>query len=336
LPKIYYEEDADLSFLKGRKVAVLGYGSQGRAHALNLRDSGIDVCVGVRFSGKSWIQAKADGFEPLTPDEASRRSDVIMMLTPDTTHREVYESSVKQHLSRGKALGFAHGYSIRFGEVSPPKDVDIFMVAPKGPGPTVRQAYLDGFGVPALLAVERDYSGQAEKLALAYAKALGATKAGVLKTSFAEEAETDLFGEQSVLVGGVMSLIEKGFEVLVEEGYQPELAYFEVCNELKLIMDLIYKGGFAGMLKAVSDTAKYGGLTRGGRVVDETVKSNMKKILEEIKSGEFAREWTGNRDESAKNLRRMMGQLESKQIESVGSVIRRMAGIELTEKDSER
>ncbi|MEM3655971.1 MAG: ketol-acid reductoisomerase [Thermoprotei archaeon] len=335
MPKIYYESDAELSFLKGRKVGILGYGSQGRAHALNLRDSGIDVCVGVRFGGKSWNQAKADGFDPLPLDEASKRSDVIMMLTPDTTHREVYESAVKQNLSRGKALGFAHGYSIRFGEVSPPRDIDVFMVAPKGPGPTVRQAYLNGFGVPALLAVERNYTGQAEKLALAYAKALGATRAGVLATSFSEEAETDLFGEQSVLVGGVMSLIEKGFEVLVEEGYQPELAYFEVCNELKLIMDLIYTGGFKGMLNAVSDTAKYGGLTRGNRVVDENVKSNMKKVLREIKSGEFAKEWTGNRDQSSKTLRQMMGQLESKQIEAVGSVIRRMAGIEQSKEHTE-
>lgn len=328
MPKIYYENDADLSYLKGKKVAVIGYGSQGRAHALNLRDSGVQVLVGLRFGGKSWEQAKADGFDPLTIEEAASRSDIVMLLTPDTTHREVYEAHIKQNLSAGKALGFAHGYSIRFGEVKPPGNVDVFMVAPKGPGTMVRKMYLEGFGVPALVAVERDYSGLAEKIALAYAKAIGATRAGVLKTTFAEEAETDLFGEQAVLVGGIMSLIEKGFEVLVEEGYQPELAYFEVCNELKLIMDLIYSGGFAGMLKAVSDTAKYGGLTRGNRVVDDHVKANMKKILEEIRSGEFAKEWTGNREQSARKLRELMSKVEERQIEGVGSFIRRMAGIE--------
>jgi len=231
-------------------------------------------------------------------------------------------------MKEGKALAFAHGYSIRFGLIRPPKEVDVFMVAPKGPGRKVRETYQQGFGVPALVAVKQDHSGRALETALAYAKGIGATRAGVLQTTFAEETETDLLGEQAVLVGGVMSLIEKGFEVLTEAGYQPELAYFEVCNELKLIMDLIYAGGFKGMLNAVSDTAKYGGLTRGYTIVDEHVKENMKKALEEIRSGRFADEWTGDMEKSLRKLKEMMDEVDDKEIEKVGRFIRRMAGIE--------
>ncbi len=328
MAKIYYDRDADLEALSDKTVAIIGYGSQGRAHALNLRDSGVGVVVGLRKGGKSWKLAEEDGFSPLEVAEAAEKADVIMMLIPDTAHKRVYEERIAPYMKEGKALAFAHGYSIRFGLIRPPKEADVFMVAPKGPGRKVRETYQQGFGVPALVAVEQDHSGKALETALAYAKGIGATRAGVLQTTFAEETETDLLGEQAVLVGGVMSLIEKGFEVLTEAGYQPELAYFEVCNELKLIMDLIYAGGFKGMLSAVSDTAKYGGLTRGYTIVDEHVKENMKKALEEIRSGRFADEWTGDMEKSLRKLEEMMDEVDDKEIEKVGRFIRRMAGIE--------
>lgn len=327
--KVYYESDADLGPLRSRTVAILGYGSQGRAHALNLRDSGVRVVVGLKGeTSKSWEAAKSDGFSPVTVDEASSEGDVIMMLIPDTLHKSVYEYSVARALTEGKALAFAHGYSIRFGEVKPPHDVDVFMVAPKAPGVKVRETFVEGKGVPSLVAVHQDYTGEAKRLALSYAKALGSTRAGVLETTFAEEAESDLFGEQSVLVGGVMSLIEKGFQVLTEAGYQPELAYFEVCNELKLIVDLIYSGGFGKMLSSVSDTAKYGGLTKGYEIVDEHVKENMKKALDDIRSGKFAEEWTGNLERSQIRLKQLVEDAKKKKIEEVGANLRKMAGIE--------
>jgi ketol-acid reductoisomerase len=328
MARIYYDADTKLEPLLKKKVAVLGYGSQGRAHALNLRDSGVEVVVGLRKGGRSWDAAVRDGFRPEEISEACRKADVIMVLLPDTAHKAVYEKEVAPSLKAGKAIAFAHGYSVRFGLVNPPKDVDVFMVAPKSPGIRVRETYSEGFGVPALVAVQQDATGKAEELALAYAKGIGATKAGALETTFLEETETDLFGEQTVLVGGVMSLIEKGYEVLTEAGYQPESAYFEVCNELKLIMDMIYRGGFEGMLRAVSDTAKYGGLTRGYVVVDDHVKANMKKALEDIQDGTFAREWTGDLETSLKRLDAMMEEMKAKDIERVGRSVRRLAGVE--------
>jgi len=328
MARIYYDADTKLGPLLKKKVAVLGYGSQGRAHALNLRDSGVKVVVGLRKGGPSWMAAVSDGFRPKEVSKACREAEVIMVLLPDTAHKDVYEKEVAPSLKAGKAIAFAHGYSIRFGLVKPPKDVDVFMVAPKSPGIRVRETYSQGFGVPALVAVQQDATGKAKDLALAYAKAIGATRAGALETTFTEETETDLFGEQAVLVGGVMSLIEKGYEVLTEAGYQHESAYFEVCNELKLIMDMIYRGGFEGMLRSVSSTAKYGGLTRGYVIVDDHVKANMKKALKDIQDGTFAGEWTGDMGTSLKRLDALMEEMKAKDIERVGKSVRRLAGVE--------
>ena len=326
MAKIYYDKDADLRALEGRTVAVIGYGNQGRAQALNMRDSGIDVIVGLRRGGSSWRRAEEDGFKPVEIDEASRKADIIHLLIPDTAQPEVYEKRIKPHLADGKTLGFAHGYNIHFKLIEPPRSVDVILVAPKSPGRRLRELYLQGKGVPALIAVAQDYTGKAFEKALAMAKAIGCTRAGVIETSFAEETETDLFGEQTVLVGGVMELIKKGFEVLVEAGYQPELAYFEVCNELKLIVDLIYESGLAGMLEGVSETARYGGLIIGPKVVDEHVKERMRKALEEIRSGEFEKIWTGNPD-AGKILEERLKELRRHPIEEVGRRVRRLAQI---------
>jgi ketol-acid reductoisomerase len=326
--KIYYDSDADLNNIKDKTVAIIGYGSQGRAHALNLRDSGINVIVGVRENGKSWEVAKADGFNPKSIEEASRVGDLIALLIPDTEHGVVYDKYIKNGLKEGKTLLFAHGYSIRFGLIKPPSYVDVVMVAPKSPGPKLREAYLQNFGVPSLIAVHQDYSGKAKDTALAYAKGLGSTKVGVLETTFADETEEDLFGEQAVLVGGLMYLIKTGFDVLVENNYPPELAYFEVLHEMKLIVDLIYSSGLTGMLKAVSDTAKYGGITRGSIIIDEGVKKRMEKLLAEIKNGSFAQEWTGNPEQSKQKLEKMMKEIENLEIEKVGKKIRKLAGLE--------
>jgi ketol-acid reductoisomerase len=319
--KIYYDADASLEPLRGKTIAVIGYGSQGRAQALNLRDSGLRVVVGLRSEGRSYEVAKADGFEPVPMEVAAERGDVILMLVPDVPMAEVYSRYVEPHLKPGKTLVFAHGYNVHFGRIRPPKDVNVVLVAPKSPGPLLRQKFLEGKGVPALLAVHNDATGEAKSVALAIAKGLGCTRAGVIETTFAEETETDLLGEQAVLVGGVMELIKKGFEVLVENGYQPELAYFEVCNELKLIVDLIYSGGLMGMLRAVSDTAKYGGLTVGPRIVDEHVKENMRRALRAIRSGEFERSWTGN-PKAYEELERLMRELEQHPLEKVGRELR--------------
>jgi ketol-acid reductoisomerase len=319
--KIWYDADASLEPLRGKTIAVIGYGSQGRAQALNLRDSGLRVIVGLRSEGRSYEVAKADGFEPVPMEVAAERGDVILMLVPDVPMAEVYSRYVEPHLKPGKTLVFAHGYNVHFGRIRPPKDVNVVLVAPKSPGPLLRQKFLEGKGVPALLAVHNDATGEAKSVALAIAKGLGCTRAGVIETTFAEETETDLLGEQAVLVGGVMELIKKGFEVLVENGYQPELAYFEVCNELKLIVDLIYSGGLMGMLRAVSDTAKYGGLTVGPRIVDEHVKENMRRALRAIRSGEFERSWTGN-PRAYEELERLMRELEQHPLEKVGRELR--------------
>jgi ketol-acid reductoisomerase len=288
---IYYDKDANLDLLKKRKVAVIGYGSQGHAHALNLRDSGVDVRVGLAASSKSKAKAEGAGLRVVTVAEAAKEADLIMVLLPDQTTKAVYEAEIAPHMTKGKALLFAHGFNIHFGQVRPPSDVDVLLVAPKGPGHLVRRQYQDGRGIPCLVAVHQDPTGQAKQLGLAYAKGIGGTRAGVLETTFKEETETDLFGEQAVLCGGASALVKAGFEVLVEAGYQPESAYFECLHELKLIVDLMYEGGLAWMRHSISDTAEYGDYTRGPRIVTDQTKDEMRKILKEIQGGHFAREF---------------------------------------------
>lgn len=326
--KVYYDADVSLSPLKNKTIAVIGYGSQGNAQAQNMRDSGLNVILGLRPEGKSWSRAKRDGFEVYPVSEAVEKGDIVHMLIPDLEQSAVYRDLVELHMTPGKALGFAHGFNIHFKQIVPPPHVDVVMVAPKSPGFKLRDMYLNDFGVPALIAVYQDYSGQAKEVALAMAKSLGCTKAGVLETTFKEETESDLVGEQTVLIGGLIELIKKGFEVLVEAGYQPELAYFEACNEAKLIMDLIYQGGFTGMLKAVSKTANYGGLVVGPKVIDEHVKENMRKAAREVQSGKFAKEWIKERETGEKKLKTLTKKLEEHQIEKVGRFIRKTAGIE--------
>lgn len=289
--KMWYENDADLNALKDKTVAVIGYGSQGHAHALNLKESGVNVVVGLYEGSKSKAKAEADGLEVLTVEEATKKSQLIMMLIPDEKQRSVYEASVKDNLQKGDALLFAHGFNIHFGQINPPEDVDVFMIAPKGPGHLVRRVYQDGKGVPALLAIHQDHSNNAKALGLAYAKGIGATRAGVIETSFREETETDLFGEQAVLCGGVTELIKAGFDTLVEAGYQKEIAYFECLHELKLIVDLLYEGGFEKMRYSVSDTAEYGDYMVGRRIITEETRKEMKSVLKEIQNGEFAKNW---------------------------------------------
>jgi len=326
--KVYFEKDASLEPLKGKKVAVIGYGSQGHAQAQNMRDSGIDVAIGLRPEGESWKRAEKDGFKVCSIPEAAKKADVIFMLIPDMTQPVVYKESVEPFLTKGKVLDFAHGFNIHFKQIVPPRDVDVIMVAPKSPGIRLRETYLSGFGVPALIAVYQDFSGRAKESALAVAKALGCTRAGVLETTFRDETESDLIGEQTVLVGGLIELIKKGFEVLVENGYPLELAYFEACNEAKLIMDLIYQRGIDGMLKAVSDTAKYGGLTVGAKVIDDHVKENMRKAVEGVQSGKFAKEWIAEHESGEKRLKALMEAIEAHPLEKVGKFIRKTSGIE--------
>ncbi|MCS7139276.1 MAG: ketol-acid reductoisomerase [Candidatus Nezhaarchaeota archaeon] len=328
MARIYRENEIDESILKGPVIAVVGYGSQGRAQALNLRDSGFNVVVGLRRGGKSWSLASSEGFQVYEIPEAVERGDVILFLIPDTEQPTVYEEYIKPRLSQGKSLCFAHGFNVHYEVIKPPKNVDVFMVAPKSPGAKVREMYLQGKGVPALVAVYNDYSGKALQKALAIAKGIGCAKAGVIETTFKEETETDLIGEQCVLVGGLMELIKKGFEVLVEEGYQPEVAYFEVCNEAKLIMDLIYAGGLTGMLRGVSETARYGGLTVGPKVIDERVKENMRKAVQRVRDGSFAKEWIEECATGRKRLAALMKVMESHKLEIVGKEMRKLAGIE--------
>ncbi len=326
--KVYYDKEIDVAPIVGANIAVVGYGSQGRAQALNLRDSGAKVHVGLRKDGKSWKLAESDGFQPLSVKDASAKADTILILIPDPQQPAVFKSEIAPNLKPGKTLNFAHGYNIHFGDIVPPKDVDVVMVAPKSPGQRVREFYSNGFGVPALFAVYQNPSGHARELVLALCKGMGCTRAGVIETTFKDETESDLFGEQAVLVGGLMRLIIEGYETLVAANYPPELAYYETCNEMKLIMDLVYQYGFVGMLQRVSDTAKFGGLTVGPKVVDSKVRGNMKQILEEIRSGKFAKAWTGDPKKSARELDKMMTDLSNHSIEKVGKEIRKLSGLE--------
>ncbi len=291
MQKMFGEKDVNPNGLKGKKVAVLGYGSQGRGQALNLRDSGVDVVLGLRAGGKTWAQAVDDGWQPKEFSDAVKGADVVVMVTPDMSQPQVFKEAVEPNLKKGAMMLFAHGFNIHYGQIKPEKDIDVAMIAPKGPGKLVRQQFEEGKGVPCLVAVSQDASGKAMEVALAYAQGIGGTRAGVIETTFAEETETDLFGEQAVLCGGVTELIVAGWETLVKAGYKPEVAYFECLHEMKLIVDLIYEGGISRMLEFVSDTAKYGDLTRGPRIVDEKTKATMQTVLEEIQNGSFAKEW---------------------------------------------
>ena len=321
---VYYDTDADLSLIQARKIAVLGYGSQGHAHALSLRDSGCEVRVGLPEGSRSRKRAEAAGLEVTTPGQACAWADVIMVLTPDTTQRGLYAEAIEPHLKPGDALFFAHGFNIHFGYITPPDSVDVAMVAPKAPGHLVRRQYEEGHGTPVLVAVAQDATGKAWDLARSYAAAIGGTKAGALVTTFQEETESDLFGEQAVLCGGVTELVQAGFSTLVEAGYQPEVAYFECLHELKLIVDLMYEGGIGWMRYSVSDTAEYGDLTRGPRVIGEPSRAAMKQLLADIQSGEFAREWVSEDDAGRPNFERLRAAAKSSEIEKTGKPLRKM------------
>jgi ketol-acid reductoisomerase len=319
---IYYDADADLDLIRSRRVAVIGYGSQGHAHALSLRDSGVDVRVGLPETSASRAKAEAEGLRVVTPAEASAEADLVMVLAPDTAQRKIYAESIEPHLGDGDALFFGHGFNIRYGLISPPAGVDVAMVAPKGPGHLVRRQFAAGRGVPCLVAVEQDASGQALALALSYAKGIGGTRAGVLRTSFAEETETDLFGEQAVLCGGVSALITAGFETLTEAGYDPEIAYFECLHEMKLIVDLMYEGGISRMRYSISDTAEYGDYSRGPRIITAETKAEMRRILGEIRDGTFAREWVAEDEAGRPNFAKYAAEGAAHPIEQVGAKLR--------------
>lgn len=324
MTRIYYEADADLDLLKGKTVAVLGYGSQGHAQAQNLRDSGLNVVVGLRKGSSSWERAVADGMQVATVEEAVARADVVQFLLPDEVQPGVYETQVAPHLAPGKALGFSHGFNVHYGQIVPPEHMDVFMVAPKSPGHMLRRMFVEGKGVPALLAVHQDHTGSAKGLALAYAKGIGCTRAGVLETTFREETETDLFGEQTVLCGGVSELIKAGFEILVEAGYPPELAYFECLHELKLIVDLINEGGLTWMRTSVSNTAEYGDYTVGPRIINEAVRAEMRKVLREVQNGEFAKRWILENQANRPVYTARRRQEREHPIEKVGAELRKM------------
>jgi ketol-acid reductoisomerase len=319
---MYYDDDADLSLLDGKTVAIIGYGSQGHAHAQNLKDSGVSVVVGLREGSSSIQQAKDAGLEVLPVADAASRGDIVMILVPDEHHRQVWESEVRDGIAEGNMLMFGHGFSVLYGEVEPPPGVDVALAAPKGPGHLVRRQFTEGSGVPGLIAVHQDATGKAKDLALAYAKGIGCTRAGVFETTFKEETETDLFGEQAVLCGGASALVQAGFETLVEAGYSPEMAYFECLHELKLIVDLMYEKGLSGMRYSISNTAEYGDYTRGPRVINDSVKAEMRKILEEIQSGDFAREWIAENRAGQENFKRMRAEQAQTRIEQVGKALR--------------
>jgi ketol-acid reductoisomerase len=317
-----YDDDADLHLLDGKTVAIIGYGSQGHAHALNLKDSGVDVVVGLRDGSASAASAREHGLEVLSVVEAASRGDLVMMLVPDELHREVWQNEVRDGVAEGNMLLFGHGFSIHYKEIDPPAGVDVAMVAPKGPGHLVRRQFTEGSGVPGLLAVEQDATGHARALALAYAKGIGCTRGGVIVTSFKDETETDLFGEQAVLCGGASELVQAGFQTLVEAGYDPEMAYFECLHELKLIADLMYEKGLAGMRYSISNTAEYGDYTRGKRVITDDTRAAMRKILAEIQSGDFAREWIAENRAGQENFKRMRAEQADSQVEHVGGELR--------------
>ena len=322
MAEMFYDDDADLSVIQGRHVAVIGYGSQGHAHALSLRDSGVDVRVGLREGSKSWAKAEAEGLRVVPVAQAAEEADLIMMLAPDQHQRHIYAESIEPNLVAGDALFFAHGFNIRFGYIQPPAGVDVCMVAPKGPGHLVRREYSEGRGVPVIVAVEKDESGHAWDLALSYAKAIGGLRAGGIKTTFTEETETDLFGEQAVLCGGMSALVQSGFEVLTEAGYQPEVAYFECLHELKLIVDLMYEGGIAKQRWSVSDTAEFGDYVSGPRVIDASVKERMKEVLADIQTGAFAKRFIDDQDAGAPEFKALRAAAEQHPIEATGRELR--------------
>ncbi len=322
--KVYYDGDANLDLLKNKKIAVLGFGSQGHAHALNLKESGMNVVIGLRKTSATWEKAGKAGVKVLTVDEAVKYADVIMILLPDQNQKEVYDKEIAPNLKSGDTLAFGHGFNIHYKQIVPPADVNVMMIAPKGPGHLVRRTYLEGSGVPCLIAVQQDPSGCTKDLALAWAKGIGGTRAGVIETNFKDETETDLFGEQAVLCGGSAELIKAGFETLVEAGYPPELAYFECMHEMKLIVDLYYEGGLSRMNYSVSDTAEYGGMTRGSRLITAETKKEMKKILSEVQSGQFAKEWLDEYHSGMPNMNKLRKENREHKIEEVGAKLRGM------------
>lgn len=322
--KVYYDKDINQKKLKQRKIAIIGYGSQGHAHAQNLRDSGMDVIIGLREGSSSWDKAKGAGFEVMENADAAKWADIVMFLAPDTSQADIYSDSVKDNLEPGNAIAFSHGFNIHYEQIIPPPNIDVFMVAPKAPGHTVRGQFEEGGGVPMLVAVHQDATGEAKEVALSYAGAIGGGRAGIIETTFKDETETDLFGEQSVLCGGLSALIQAGYETLIEAGYAPEMAYFECCHEVKLIVDLIYEGGISNMRYSISDTAKYGDITRGPKVINETSKQAMKEILEGIQSGEFAREWIQENKAGRPVYNALLKKGEEHPIEEIGEELRGM------------
>ena len=322
--KVFYEKDCDLNLIKNLHVGIVGFGSQGHAHALNLRDSGINVSVGLRKEGESWSKAVNAGLDVLEVSELVKKSDIIMILAPDTSQKEIYDEQIKNNLTPGKYLAFGHGFNIHYNQIVPDSDINVFMVAPKAPGHTVRGTYEEGAGVPGLIAVNQDPSGNTKNIALAYAAGIGSARVGIIETTFKDETETDLFGEQSVLCGGLSSLILAGFETLIEAGYPPEMAYFECLHEVKLIVDLVYQGGISNMRYSISDTAKYGDITRGPRLIDDSVKKRMKNILDEIQSGQFADEWIKENKSGRPNYNKLLKDGETHPIEDIGQTLRSM------------